>query len=91
MALSKEEQTVLDDIEQGLRQDPQFAAGLDAGRVRRVHRRRAVTIATVGALLLLLGEMLTLTAVVAGVAISVVGFLSMLVACAWGSLPAGFH
>ena len=56
MALSRQEQDVLDEIEQGLREDPSFAAGLDPGRVRRHGRRRALALAVPGLLLLLPGR-----------------------------------
>ena len=85
MALSREEQGILDGIEQGLREDPSFTAGLDDGWIRRSRRRHAVAVAVPGLVLLVLGEMLAMSALVPGVAISVCGFLAMLVAFAWFS------
>ena len=85
MALSKEEQGLLDDIEAGLREDPSFTAGLDTDRVRRRRGRRVIALTVPGMLLLVLGEMLALTEVIAGVALSVCGFLAMLMAVAWSS------
>ena len=83
MALSKQEQGVLEEIEKELREDPSFAAGLDPGRVRRRGRRFALALAVPGLLLLVLGEMLAVTAVVPGVILGVCGFLGMLSAFAW--------
>lgn len=83
MALSRQEQGVLDGIEKELREDPSFAIGLDPGRVRRHGRRRALALAVPGLLLLVLGEMLAVTAVVPGVILGVCGFLAMLLAFAW--------
>ena len=82
MALSKEEQSVLDDIEKGLREDPDFPVVLDLGRVKRSRRLRTIAMAAPGLLLLLLGEMLALTTVIAGDAVSLCGFLVMLLALA---------
>ena len=86
MALSKQEQGVLDEIESELREDPSFAAGLDPGRVRRRGLGRALALAVPGLLLLVMGEMLAVTAVVPGVILGVCGFLGMLLAFAWPSL-----
>ena len=85
MALSREAQGILDGIEQGLREDPSFTAGLDDGWVRRSRRRHAIALAVPGSVLLVLGEMLAMGAPLPGVAISVCGFLAMLVAFAWFS------
>ncbi len=82
MALSGEEQSVLDDIEQGLREDPTFTADLDPRQVARRRRRRALLVAVPGLLLLILGEMLAMSAVAAGVILSLTGFAWMLVAFA---------
>ena len=60
MALSKEEQSILDDLEQGLREDLTFTAGLDVGWVRRSRRRHAIALAVPGLVLLVLGETLAI-------------------------------
>ncbi len=82
MALSKQEQDVLDEIEQSLREDPAFATGLDPQRVRRRGRLLAVGLVVVGLLLLVTGEVQAMTVVAVGVIVAVCGFLLMLAGCA---------
>jgi len=80
MALSKQEQGVLDEIERGLREDPSFTAGLDPLLARRRTRRRAMALAVAGLLLVVLGEMVAMSQVVTGVILAVCGFLTMMIA-----------
>ena len=89
MALSKQEQGVLDEIERGLREDPSFASGLDPGRARARGRRRAAALVAAGLLLLVVGEMLAMSQVGTGVVIAVCGFLAMVIA--FSPVPLRLH
>ena len=82
MALSKQEQGVLDAIERGLREDPSFTAGLDPQLARRRERRRSLACALAGLLLLVLGEVMAMNQMVTGVILAVCGFVTMVAALA---------
>jgi hypothetical protein len=82
MALSKQEQDVLNEIEKGLREDAAFRTGLDPQRVRRRGRLLTIGLLVTGLLLLVAGEILALASVPPGVIVAVGGFLVMLAAFA---------
>jgi hypothetical protein len=78
MPLSEDDQRRLDEIERALqRDDPKFAAGhsLDQRRRRRLVAAGAVVL--IGMVLLVVGLAVTQAALLAGVIISVAGFLTM--------------
>jgi hypothetical protein len=81
MALSEDEQRVLDEMEIALRQDdPEFVASVSIDRIRR-RRRTAVAVGfVIGAIVLIGGLVATAGTVLIGVVISVIGLLMMVVA-----------
>ncbi len=81
MALSEHEQRMLDAIEQGLfEDDPKFASSVNPARYRR--RRPIVSIAlfVVGLVALVVGVVATQSVLALGVAVSVLGFVIMVIA-----------
>ena len=88
MALSKDEQRTLDEIERALREDdPNFVSAVNFGRFRR---RRMIVGGTAFILVmiaLVVGEMVSQVHLTVGVVVSVAGFIGMFVALAWGILP----
>jgi hypothetical protein len=83
MALSKDEQRTLEEIERALLDDdPKFAASVNLDQVRH-HRVLAGGLGfLLGLVLLLVGAITTQAVVAIGVAVSVAGFVVMLVALA---------
>jgi len=83
MPLSEDEQRQLDEIEHALlADDPKFGAGQT---MERVWRRRTVTagaVVLIGAVLLVVGLVVTQAALVAGMIISIIGFLAMVIGAA---------
>ena len=78
MPLSEDEQRRLDEIERGLqRDDPKFAAGQSLERHRFRRMLAAGGVVLIGMVLLVVGLVLSNTAPVVGVVISVAGFLFM--------------
>jgi Protein of unknown function (DUF3040) len=74
--LSNDEQRQLDEIERALREDdPNFAATVDFGQARR--RRIIAPVATIllGLVLVVVGEIAAQWLLIAGVMLSVTGFL----------------
>lgn len=78
MPLSEDEQRRLDEIERALyADDPKFTVGHSIERVRRRRIIVASAVALTGVVLLIVGLVITQTALVVGVIISIVGFLAM--------------
>ena len=78
MPLSEDDQRRLDEIERGLqRDDPKFAAGQSLERLRFRRMIAAGVVVLIGVVLLVVGLVLSSTAPVVGVVISVAGFLTM--------------
>ena len=83
MPLSEHEQRQLEQIEQALyAEHPRFAKAVRAADPQ-VHYKRRVVYAIVG---FLIGLALLLVGVILNVAISVAGFVVMLVSCYWGAM-----
>lgn len=83
MPLSDDEQRRLDEIERALHcDDPSFAASIALDRLRQRRFRRAVVIFVLGVVGLLVGLVVTVSSVIAGLLISVAGFLAMVTAVA---------
>ncbi|HOZ58259.1 MAG TPA: DUF3040 domain-containing protein [Nakamurella multipartita] len=88
MALSKDEQRTLDEIERALSEDdPTFAAAVSFGRWRRRRIIVGGTAFVVGMIALVAGEMVSQVHMAVGVVVSVIGFIAMFVALAWTILP----
>ena len=88
MALSKDEQRTLDEIERALREDdPKFASAVTFGRLRRRRIMVGGTVFVLGMIALVAGEMVSQVHMAVGVVVSVVGFIAMFVALAWTILP----
>lgn len=84
MALSKDEQRTLDEIERALLDDdPQFASAVNFKRFRR--RRIVVggTAFVLGMIALVVGELVSQVHLAVGVVVSVAGFIAMFLALAW--------
>jgi len=78
MPLSEDEQRRLNEIERALYQDdPKFAAGQSLGRLRWRRLVAAASVVLIGMVLLIVGLVMTNSAPVVGVAVSVAGFLGM--------------
>jgi hypothetical protein len=84
MALSKDEQRTLDEIERGLREDiPEFA---DAARFDRLRRHRVILgggAFLLGVVALVVGEVVSQVQLTVGVMVSLAGFGAMFAAIAW--------
>jgi multidrug efflux pump subunit AcrB len=90
MALSKDEQRTLDEIERALREeDPNFVSAVSFGRLRRRRIIIGGTAFILGMIALVVGEMVSQVQLAVGVVVSVAGFLGMFVALAWAILPRG--
>ena len=88
MALSKNEQRTLDEIERALREeDPIFVSAVDFGRFRRRRIIAGGTAFILGIIALVVGEMVSQVHLTVGVVVSVAGFMAMFVALAWAILP----
>ena len=84
MALSKDEQRTLEEIEQGLRaEDPRFANTVSFDHLRRHRAVAAGSMFLLGMTLLILGEIGSQTVPIAGVIVGVIGFVLMFLALAW--------
>jgi len=78
LPLSKDEQRRLDEIEQALsRDDPKFAAKVTIDRFRRSRVRMAVGLVVLGAVVIVVGLIVTLGFVAVGVIIVVAGLLTV--------------
>ena len=78
MPLSRDEQRKLDDIERSLnRDDPKFAAKVTMDRVRRSRVRIAAGMLVLGAVVIIVGLIVTLDVVGVGVVIVVAGLLML--------------
>ncbi len=78
MPLSRDEQRRLDEIEQSLsRDDPKFAAKVTVGRVRRHRVRIAGGVLLLGAVVVIIGLIVTLGLVAVGVVVVIAGLLTM--------------
>ncbi len=74
--LSNDEQRQLDEIERALRDDdPNFAAAVDFGHLRRRPTIAPVSTILLGVVLLVVGEIAAQPLLIAGVILSVTGFL----------------
>ena len=83
MALSKDEQRTLEEIERALLDDdPKFAASVNLDQVRHYRLFLGGFGFLLGLVLLLFGAITTQAVVAIGVAVSVAGFVVMLVALA---------
>ena len=78
MPLSRDEQRKLDEIERSLsRDDPKFAAKVTIDRVRRSRVRIAAGMLVLGAVVIIVGLIVTLDVVGVGVVIVVAGLLTL--------------
>ena len=78
MPLSRDEQRKLDEIERSLnRDDPKFAAKVTMDRVRRSRVRIAAGMLVLGAVVIIVGLIVTLDVVGVGVVIVVAGLLML--------------
>ena len=78
MPLSRDEQRKLDEIERSLnRDDPKFAAKVTMDRVRRSRVRIAAGMLVLGAVVIIVGLIVTLDVVGVGVVIVVAGLLTL--------------
>ena len=78
MPLSRDEQRKLDEIERSLnRDDPKFAAKVTMDRVRRSRVRIAAGLLVLGAVVIIVGLIVTLDVVGVGVVIVVAGLLTL--------------
>ena len=78
MPLSRDEQRKLDEIERSLsRDDPKFAAKVTMDRVRRSRVRIAACMLVLGAVVIIVGLIVTLDVVGVGVVIVVAGLLML--------------
>lgn len=78
MPLSRDEQRRLDEIERSLtRDDPKFAARVAIDRVRRSRVRLAVGLLALGAVVTIVGLIVTLGIVAVGVVVVVAGLLTV--------------
>ena len=78
MPLSRDEQRKLDEIERSLnRDDPKFAAKVTMDRVRRSRVRIAAGLLVLGAVVIIVGLIVTLDVVGVGVVIVVAGLLML--------------
>ena len=88
IALSKDEQRTLDEIERALREDdPRLVSAVNFGRFRR---RRIIVGETAfirGMIALVVGEVVSQVHIAGGVLVSVAGFIAMFVALARAILP----
>jgi hypothetical protein len=76
--LSRDEQRKLDDIERSLsRDDPKFAAKVTIDRVRRTQVRMAGGLLVLGAVVIVVGLIVTLAFVAVGVVVVVAGLLTL--------------
>jgi len=76
--LSRDEQRKLDEIERSLnRDDPKFAAKVTMDRVRRSRVRIAAGLLVLGAVVIIVGLIVTLDVVGVGVVIVVAGLLTL--------------
>jgi len=76
--LSEDEQRRLDEIERALyKDDPKFAAGQSLNRLRWRRLVAAAAVVLIGMVLLVVGLVMTNSALVVGVIVSVAGFLAM--------------
>ena len=88
MALSKDEQRTLDEIERALREDdPNFASTVSFGQFRRRRSIVGGTAFILGMIALVVGEMVSQVHLAVGVVVSVAGFIGMFVAVSWAILP----
>jgi hypothetical protein len=88
MALSKDEQRTLDEIERALRDDdPKFVSAVDFGRFRRRRTIVGGTAFILGMIALVVGEMVAQVHMAVGVVVGVAGFIARFVALAWTILP----
>jgi hypothetical protein len=88
MALSKDEQRTLDEIERALSDDdPKFASAVNFGRFRRRRIIVGGTVFVLGMIALVAGEMVSQVHMAVGVAVSISGFIAMFIALAWTILP----
>ncbi len=84
MALSKDEQRTLDEIENGLRaEDPRFVETVNFDQIRRRRAIVAGSLFLLGMTLLILGEIGSQSVMTTGVIVSVTGFVLMFAAFAW--------
>ena len=84
MALSKQEQRTLDEIERALRdEDPDFANAVNLDHFRRHRALVGGSTLLFGVIVLVLGEIAAQAHSAIGVMISVAGFVVMFVAIAW--------
>lgn len=84
MALSKDDQRTLDEMERALREDdPRFAGTVSFDHQRRHRSVVGGSIFVLGIALLLVGEMASQVQLAAGVLIGLSGFLVMFAAIAW--------
>ncbi|HYN71663.1 MAG TPA: DUF3040 domain-containing protein [Nakamurella sp.] len=78
MPLSRDEQRKLEEIERSLsRDDPKFAAKVTIDRVRRSRVRIATGLLALGAVVIVVGLIVTLGVVAVGVIIVVAGLLTV--------------
>jgi hypothetical protein len=84
MALSKDEQRTLDEIEHGLRtEDPRFVDTVNFDHIRRHRAVVTGSVFLVGIALLILGEIVSQSVMAIGVIVSITGFVLMFAAFAW--------
>lgn len=84
MALSKDEQRTLDEIERALREDdPKFANATHFDRLRRHRVILGAGAFLLGAIALVVGEVVSQVQLTAGVMLSLAGFGTMFAAIAW--------
>jgi len=84
VALSKQEQRALDEIERALRdEDPGFFNAVSFDSFRRHRALIGGSTLLLGAIVLVLGEIAAQAQLAVGVIISVAGFVVMFVAVAW--------
>ena len=84
MALSKQEQRTLDEIERALRvEDPGFVNAINLDHLRRHRLRAGGSTVLLGMILLVVGEIASQAQLVLGVIVSIAGFVLMLAAITW--------
>ena len=84
MPLSKQEQRALDEIECALRDDdPRFVNAVSFDHLRRHRALVGGSLLVLGMILLVVGEIASQAQLVAGIVVSIAGFLLMFAAIAW--------
>lgn len=84
MALSKQEQRTLDEIERALRdEDPGFVNAVSLDHLRRHRALVGGSTTVLGMIVLVAGEIAAQAQLVIGVTVGIAGFVLMFIAIAW--------